>query len=382
MWTALALLVVSVWAYLVFGHGRFWLCGERDGHVPPPPTWPAVSAVIPARNEADTIAETIASLLDQDYAGILRIVLVDDESSDRTADIARETARRFGASDRLLVIDGSPPPDGWTGKLWALEQGVARALTLDAPDYLLFTDADIVYRAGALKALVARARQKGYIITSFMAKLRCQSLAERALIPAFIFFFQMLYPFPWVNRSDRATAAAAGGCMLVSPDALRTAGGVAAIRGALIDDCALAAALKPHGPIWLGLTGRVESIRPYERFEAIRRMVARSAYAQLRYSPLLLVGTVAGMALTFLAAPTLALFAAGWPQLSGWLAWGMMALAFQPTLRFYGCSPLWGVALPAIALAYVAFTVDSAYQHGRGRGGLWKGRAQAEVSKQ
>jgi hypothetical protein len=170
--------------------------------------------------------------------------------------------------------------------------------------------------------------------------------------------------------------------MLVRPEALIAAGGLAVIRNALIDDCALAAVLKPRGPIWLGLTGQVSSIRPYERFEHIRRMVARSAYAQLGYSPLLLAGTVAGMALVYLAAPLLAVFAAGWPQLLGGLAWGMMALAFQPTLRFYGRSPLWGVALPLIALAYVAFTIDSAYQHGRGRGGLWKGRAQAEAMKQ
>jgi hopene-associated glycosyltransferase HpnB len=215
-----------------------------------------------------------------------------------------------------------------------------------------------------------------------MAKLRCVSLAERALVPAFIFFFQMLYPFPWVNRPDCATAAAAGGCMLVRPHALGAAGGLAAIRTALIDDCALAALLKPHGPIWLGLTGRVESIRPYERFEHIRKMVVRSAYAQLRYSPLLLAGTVAGMAMTYLAAPLLALSASGWPQLLGGLAWLMMGLAFQPTLRLYGRSPLWGVALPLIALVYVVFTIDSAYQHGRGRGGLWKGRAQAEAAKQ
>jgi hopene-associated glycosyltransferase HpnB len=248
--------------------------------------------------------------------------------------------------------------------------------------FLLLTDADITYRPDALKMLVARADRRGYYIASLMVKLRCVSLAERALVPAFIFFFQMLYPFPWVNRPDRATAAAAGGCMLVRPDALRAVGGLAAIRTALIDDCALAAALKPHGPIWLGLTERVASIRPYERFGHIRKMVVRSAYAQLRYSPLLLVGAVAGMAVTYLAAPVLALLASGWPQLLGGLAWLMMALAFQPTLRLYGRSPLWGAALPLIALVYVAFTVDSAYQHGRGRGGLWKGRAQAGAAKQ
>jgi hopene-associated glycosyltransferase HpnB len=384
MLLGLSLLVVVVWAYLVFGHGRFWLCRARDDRDLPaaPRSWPSVTAVIPARDEAETIAETVSSLLAQDYPGRLRIVLVDDESRDGTGAVARGAAQRAGAADHLAVLPGQPLPDGWTGKLWAMHQGLVHALADERPDFILFTDADIAYRPGTLRTLVARAAAGGYPLTSLMAKLRCRSLAERALVPAFILFFQMLYPFPWVNRADRGTAAAAGGCMLVRPEALIAAGGLAVIRNALIDDCALAAVLKPRGPIWLGLTGQVSSIRPYERFEHIRRMVARSAYAQLGYSPLLLAGTVAGMALVYLAAPLLAVFAAGWPQLLGGLAWGMMALAFQPTLRFYGRSPLWGVALPLIALAYVAFTIDSAYQHGRGRGGLWKGRAQAEAMKQ
>jgi hopene-associated glycosyltransferase HpnB len=383
MLLGLSLLVVAVWTYLVFGHGRFWLCSERDDRdLPPvPAAWPSVAVVIPARDEAATIGETIGSLLAQDYPGPLRIVLVDDESQDGTGAVALSVAARAGACDRLTVLGGRPLPPGWTGKLWALEQGTAQARTPQPPDFLLLTDADITYAPGALRRLVARGVAGGCVITSLMAKLRCQSLAERALVPAFIFFFQMLYPFPWVNRADRATAAAAGGCMLIRPQALAAAGGIAAIRGALIDDCALAAALKPHGPIWLGLTESVASIRPYEGFEPIRRMVSRSAYAQLGYSPLLLAGTVAGMALVYLAAPLLAVFASGGSQLLGGLGWAMMALAFQPTLRFYRRAPLWGVALPLIALAYVAFTIDSAYQHGRGRGGLWKGRAQAEAAR-
>jgi hopene-associated glycosyltransferase HpnB len=383
MVSAWSVVVLLLWLYLVLGRGRFWLAGERDDRDAPPasPPLPAVTAVIPARDEADTIAATVTSLLAQDYPGRLTVVMVDDQSSDGTGDIARQAAERAGAADRLTVITGTALPGGWTGKLWAVSQGVARALTADPPDYLLLTDADIVYRPDALKFLVARAESYGYVITSLMAKLRCESLAERALVPAFIFFFQMLYPFPWVNRPDLATAAAAGGCMLVRPDALRAAGGIAAIRAALIDDCALAAALKPYGPIWLGLTERVVSIRPYEHFEHIRKMVVRSAYAQLRYSPVLLAGTVLGMALTYVAAPGLALFAGGWPQILGAVTWLLMAISFQPTLRLYGRSPLWGVALPLIALVYVAFTIDSAYQHGRGRGGLWKGRAQAEAAR-
>jgi hopene-associated glycosyltransferase HpnB len=385
MVTGVAILVVVMWVYLVFLHGGFWRCGERDdiGMPADPAAWPSVTAVIPARDEAGSIAETITSVLGQDYPGAVQIVLVDDESRDGTGDVARAAAERCGASERLAVLTGGPLPGGWTGKLWAVNQGVAQAVggvSGEAPpDYLLLMDADIVLGAGALRGLVARAVGKKYVLTSCMAKLRCESLAERALVPAFIFFFQMLYPFPWVNRADRATAAAAGGCMLVRPQALRDVGGIAAIRGALIDDCALAATLKPKGPIWLGLSERVVSIRAYESFDQIRRMVARSAYAQLHYSVLLLAGTVVGMGLLYLAAPALALFAGGWPQVLGWLAWGLMALAFQPTLRLYARSPVWGAVLPLIALVYVAFTIDSAYQHGRGRGGLWKGRVQAEA---
>ncbi len=219
------------------------------------------------------------------------------------------------------------------------------------------------------------------MLTSLMVKLRCESFAERAAIPAFIFFFQMLYPFSWVNRPHSAVAAAAGGCMLVRADALRKAGGIEVIRGALIDDCALAKALKAHGPIWLGLTERVHSIRPYPAFADIRRMVARSAYAQLRYSPLLLLATVAGMVLTYLLPPLLAIFGSGAARILALAAWLLMAIAFQPTLRFYRLSPLWGIALPAIALQYMLFTLDSAYQYMRGRGGSWKGRVQANVSE-
>jgi hopene-associated glycosyltransferase HpnB len=219
------------------------------------------------------------------------------------------------------------------------------------------------------------------VLTSLMVKLRCESFAERMLIPAFVFFFQMLFPFASVNNRNNPTAAAAGGCMLVRPDALARAGGIDAIRDALIDDCALGAKLKEQGPIWLGLTDRIHSIRPYPDFADIRKMVARSAYAQLHYSPWLLAGTVIGMVLTYLAAPFLSIFGHDLAQQIAIAVWAMMALSFQPILRFYGLNPLWGVALPAIAFIYMAFTVDSAYQHGRGRGGVWKGRVQADASK-
>ena len=244
------------------------------------------------------------------------------------------------------------------------------------------TDADIGYATDALRRLVGRADAGGHVLVSLMAKLRCQSLAERALIPTFVFFFQMLYPFAWVNRGTAKTAAAAGGCMLVDRRTLERVGGVARIRGALIDDCALARLMQSEGPIWLGLTERVCSLRSYPHIGDIRRMVVRSAYAQLRYSPLLLAAVLAGMALTFLAAPALTAFAGPPASIVAAAAWALMSLAFLPILRFYGLSPLWALALPLIAAAYLAFTLDSAYQHWRGQGGLWKGRNQALPARQ
>lgn len=383
--TLVAVAVLALWLYLAAGRGGFWLSNQTDerDEPGPPAVWPAVTAIIPARDEAETIARTVGSLLRQHYPGELHVVLTDDESRDGTAEVARQAAEAAGCGGRLTVVPGRPVPAGWTGKLWAVRQGVECALGAPRrPDYLLFTDADIAYDPGALASLVARAQAGGHVLASLMAKLRCDSLAEKALIPAFVFFFQMLYPFAWVNRRDRATAAAAGGCMLVRPEALLAAGGIEAIRSALIDDCAMGRALKPHGPIWLGLTDRVHSIRPYPGVEDIRRMVARSAYAQLGYSRLLLFGTVVGMVVTYLAAPLLAVFASGVPQLIGAGVWLLMAITFQPILRLYRLSPVWGIGLPLIALAYMAFTLDSAYQHGRGRGGLWKGRVQAEAAKQ
>ena len=368
---------LAVWVYLMVGRGGFWLAAERDDGGPAPSAWPAVTAVIPARDEAQGVGETIASLLRQDYPGPFSVILVDDQSTDGTAEVARQAAAT--AADRLTILPGAALPAGWTGKLWAMKQGVERAL-MSEPTYLLLTDADIVYGPDALARLVSQAQAEGLVLTSLMAKLRCESFAERAFIPAFIFLFQMLYPFAWVERHDRATAAAAGGCMLVRRDALCAAGGIEHIRNALIDDCALARNLKAQGPIRLSLTERVRSIRAYVTVQDIRHMVARSAYAQLGYSPLLLAATVAGIALTYLTPVLLALFSHGLAQTLGLLSWAIMAIAFQPVLRFYRLSPLWGPFLPAIALAYMAFTLDSAYQYALKRGGLWKGRIQANVN--
>jgi hopene-associated glycosyltransferase HpnB len=377
---SLAVAALAVWLYLVFAHGGFWLCGERDDRTPARPAdWPPVAVVVPARDEADGIAASIGSLLGQDYPA-LAIVLVDDDSSDGTADVARRAAAALGAADRLTVVTGRPLPAGWTGKLFAEKQGIDAATQKLAPKYLLLTDADIVHAPDTVSWLVAHAETHGLVLTSLTAKWRCDNLAERVHIPAFIFFFQMLYPFGWVNRPDRKTAGASGGCMLVRADTLREAGGIDIIRDALIDDCALAAALKARGLIWLGLTERVHSIRPYPGWGDIRRMVSRSAYAQLRYSPLLLAGTVAGMGLTYLVPPLAALFAGGWAQVFGIAAWLLMAVSFQPTLRYYRVSPLWGLALPAITVLYMLYTLDSAYQYAAGKGGSWKGRVQAKAS--
>lgn len=380
---AIATLASAIWLYLIVARGAFWRASVRDDANlnAQPQTWPRVMAVVPARNEVDVIAQSLHSLLTQDYPGSLDVILVDDQSRDGTSAMAAATAANLQAQNRLIIVSGRTLPAGWAGKVWAMKQGVDRSETLPRPpDYLLFLDADIACAPDALKRLVARAEADGLVLTSLMAKLRCETWAERALIPAFVFFFQMLYPFTWVNSRSRETAAAAGGCMLVRRDALHKAGGIESIRNALIDDCALGSKLKSVGRIWLGLTERVLSLRAYPQVSDIRRMVSRSAYHQLRYSPLLLAGTAAGMGLTYLAPPFLAMFGTGLSQILGVLSWATMALAFQPTLKFYRRSPLWGIALPAIGCAYLIFTLDSAYQHLRGRGGLWKGRVHANMS--
>jgi len=365
-------LPLAIWIYLLAGRGFFWLMRERDDRGEPQfaGPWPSVVAVVPARDEADVIAHSIGSLLQQDYPGAFRIVLVDDQSTDGTSAVARA----LDSTGKLQIVAGAPRPHGWTGKLWAVKQGVA--LAGDA-DYLWLTDADIAHTPDNLRQLVARAQTGKLALVSSMAKLRCETFAERLLIPAFVFFFAMLFPFAWVNRKNATTAAAAGGCMLVSRAALEEVGGIDAIRNEIIDDCALARIMKTRGPIRLALTERALSLRPYEKIEDIRRMVSRSAYAQLDYSPLLLVGTLIGMGLLCVAPPLAAIFGFGMTRIAGLLAWAAMALAFQPMLRFYKLSPLWGLALPIIGALYAAFTLDSAIQFWRGRGGMWKGRVQA-----
>ena len=369
-------LPLAIWLYLLLARRGFWLLRERDTAAAAEPAgWPIVVAVVPARNEADVIQRSIASLLAQDYPGDFRVVLVDDQSDDGTGDLARALNH-----DRLTVLPGGARPPGWTGKLWAMRQGVDHA-ALSAPEFVWFTDADITHTPDNLRNLVARAEEGHRVLVSLMARLSCRTAAEHFLIPAFVFFFDMLFPFGAVNDPKSKLAAAAGGCMLARRSALDAAGGIEAIRHNIIDDCALARVLKRQGPIWLGLTDRAISLRPYEHLADIRKMVARSAYAQLGYSPLVLLGTLAGLFVVYIAPVLGALFAMYYVQLAAYLAWIIMAAMFQPILRFYRLSPLWGIALPVMGAFYAAFTLDSAIQHWSGKGGMWKGRPQAPKTK-
>ena len=368
----ISFVALTSWIYLLGFRGMFWLSRERDdGDLAFLAAWPSVAAIVPARDEASMIVHSAGSLLAQDYPGDFRILVVDDQSSDDTA----QTARALGGGARLEILRGAEPPQGWTGKLWALKQGVIQAAGRP-PDYFWFTDADIAHSPDNLRRLIVRAEGGQFVMVSLMAKLRCESFAERFLIPAYVFFFAMLFPFSRVNRTDDPTAAAAGGCILLRRGALERAGGIDSIRHEIIDDCALGRRMKGQGPIWLGLTERAVSLRPYAHVRDIRQMIARSAYAQLRYSPFLLLGTLAGMTAIYAAPPFFALLGGGGARIAAGLSWLCMATALQPMLRFYRRSPLWGLALPVIGTFYAAFTLDSAIQFWRGRGGMWKGRFQ------
>jgi hopene-associated glycosyltransferase HpnB len=364
--TTLAVLSLLVWLYLLAAHGRFWQSGPE---LSPrrATTAPSVAVVVPARDEAQVIGESLRSLLAQDYAGSLRVVLVDDGSSDGTGAIARGIA-----DQRLTVLDARPTPAGWSGKLWAIAQGMAET---DTAEFVLLTDADIVHDRRHLTSLVAQSELGGLDLVSEMVALNCASTAEHVLVPAFVFFFQLLYPFAWVNDPLRATAAAAGGTMLIRRRALDRIGGIAAVHGALIDDVALAAMVKRGGRIWLGHSVLARSVRSYPALADIWRMVTRTAYVQLRFSPLLLLATTLGMTLTFLITPAAALFGHGSARWWGWLVWGAMAAAYHPTLHRYRRSFLWAPLLPLIAAFYLAATIGSAVNHHLGRGIAWKGRA-------
>jgi hopene-associated glycosyltransferase HpnB len=374
--TALAALSLAIWLYLLLARGGFWR--ERPQPAPPDsPRWPAVVAIVPARDEAGTIGETVASLLGQRYAGRFTLVVVDDHSRDGTAAAARSAAQALAAEDRLTIVGAAPLPAGWTGKLWALAEGLRQAEQSNDPaELVLLTDADIAHHRDNLGELVARVERDGLDLASLMVKLNCASFAERLLIPAFVFFFEKLYPFAWVNDARRRTAGAAGGCMLVRRAALARIGGIASIRGALIDDCALAARIKAGGRIWLGLSAETRSLRRYDGLGDIWRMIARTAYTQLGYSPLLLAGTVLGLAVTYLVPPVLNLAGSGIAALVAGAAWLAMSIAFAPILRLYRQPLVVAPLLPLIASFYLAATIDSARRHWQGRGGEWKGRVQ------
>jgi len=382
---SLATLSLAIWIYLWFFRGDFWRCRERlEGSAPEPERWPTVTAIIPARNEAAVIATALTSILEQDYPGELSVVLVDDHSEDGTVEAARQAAADSSRPERFNLVRAAALPEGWTGKLWALDQGLRQS----DPDsrYVWFSDADIAQPPQALRRLVAKSISEGRDLVSLMVALRCEGLWERLLIPPFIYFFQKLYPFAWVNDPKKATAAAAGGCILLRREALVRIGGLTALRDALIDDCSLAAKVKQvrgtrSRGLWLGLAETARSIRPYSGLRAIWDMVARSAYTQLRHSPLLLLGTLVGMFVTYLAPPLLVL---GLPwhgqtpaALIAVLAWTAMTLTVLPVLRLYGQGLWLAPLLPLAALLYSVMTFDSALRHWRGRGGTWKGRVQA-----
>jgi hopene-associated glycosyltransferase HpnB len=391
IWLILTGLALLIWLGLLLLWGNFWRSDQRLDATPTadlPTPWPSVQAIIPARNEAPVIGTLIQSLAQQTYPGPLSILLVDDQSDDGTAAIA-QAAMAQSQSDRSLTILTTPPlPKSWSGKLWALHQGVQNCLSDSQPDYFLLTDADIYHAPDNLRSLVVKAEQEQLNLASLMVKLRCESFWERLLIPAFVFFFQMLYPFPWVNDPNRKQAGAAGGCILVRREALNQAGGIEVVREALIDDCSLAAAIKAipskaqppsrWGRIWLGLATDTLSLRAYDTLDSIWNMVARTAFTQLSYSPLYLMGAVLGMVLVYLVAPLGLVVGLGLGQvpliIAATLGWGMMAIAYYPTVRLYKLSPLWALSLPIIAFLYTLMTIDSALRHWRGQGGAWKGR--------
>jgi hopene-associated glycosyltransferase HpnB len=390
----------AAWVYLVTAHGGFWRTGQR---LPPRRTatttaghdqWPAVVAVVPARNEADSLPGTLPALLAQDYPGEFRVFLVDDGSDDGTGGVAAElgekAARDGGAP--LTIVDGRPRPDGWAGKVWAMAQGLAAAVDADSPAYVLFTDADIAWGPTALRDLVRAAEDDDRALVSQMALLRAETAWERVIVPAFVYFFAQLYPFKKVNDPKSQTRAAAGGCMLIAAEALEKAGGLEPMRGALIDDVALGTLLKKDGNrIWLGLATDIRSDRPYPSLGSLWHMIARSAYVQLRYNPLLLAGTLIGLLLLYAVPPAgviAALIAAAAGAtgaaaavtgIAGLLGWALMTASYGPMLRFYRLSPLRAPALPLIALMYAAMTADSARRHYSGRAVSWRGRAADRV---
>ncbi|TAF08158.1 MAG: glycosyltransferase [Nostocales cyanobacterium] len=384
--SGLMVLSLAIWLFLLLFWGQFWRVDQRlETATNKLKSLPTVCVVVPARDEADVIPVSLRSLLLQDYPGNFNVFLVDDQSTDGTANFAQGVAYAVDKLEQLQIVSSTDLPVGWTGKLWAMEQGVKAAVdkfhetSLKLPDYFLLTDADIEHDISNLRRLVTKAETENLDLVSIMVRLRCQSFWEQLLIPAFVFFFQKLYPFRWVNNPKKSTAAAAGGCILIRTETLQKIGGLQIIRQALIDDCSLAKAVKSNqGKIWLGLSSLTYSLRPYDSLETIWNMVARSAYTQLNYSPFLLVGSVLGMILVYMLPPLgiiLGLVLGNWAiSLIGLFTWLLMTFAYFPIIRFYKC-PIWlAFCLPIIAFLYTLMTLDSANRHKQGRGGAWKGR--------
>ncbi len=371
-----AALPVLIWLYLLTGRGQFWRIRARHEAMPRAPAGKEVVVLVPARDEAAVIGDTVVSLAEQAYEGLIHIFVIDDASTDGTAEAALAAAQGAGAQQRFRILRSEPLPSGWTGKLWALSQGVTAGAALK-PDYFLFSDADIRHDRMSVASLVADAEVNRRDLVSRMVKLSAVTFPERLLIPAFVFFFFMLYPPAWIEDPRRKLAAAAGGCLLIRPAALVRAGGVAAIRSHIIDDCALARAVKHSGGrIGMELAARTRSLRQYGSFTEIGAMISRSAFAQLRHSYLMAGVTLMGLLLTYLL-PVLLLICGG-PRLAivGGGALLLMSVAYLPMVRFYGLSRWWSLSLPIIAVFYAGALIHSVAQHARGRGGVWKGRVQ------
>ena len=373
--TSVATLTAVTWSYLALARGSFW----RTKNVKPDASEKVgfsggVVAVVPARNEAELIGPVVKSLLNQDMA--MPVVLVDDESTDGTADVARRASEKAGKADALIVIQSKPLPAGWTGKLWSMHQGIERARALN-PTWLMLADADVLHGPETVANLGLIASHGPYDLVSFMVKLHCESLPEKLLIPPFVYFFFMLYPPAWIRDNRGSTAGAAGGCMLVRAETLERAGGLESIRGAVIDDCSLARLLKQReGRLWMGLTDQSQSLRRYETFADIEHMISRTAFKQLKHSPLLLLCTIAGMVITYLAPPLLLLTGSKPAILLGAAAWAAMTITYSSIVRYYRLNPAWALTLPLAALFYLSATMHSAIKYWNGSGGDWKGRVQ------
>ena len=376
--TFLAAIPLAIWVYLLVARGYFWRVSEDSFGPKRLEDWPRVVAIVPARNEARTISEAVSSLAKQDYPGEFSIIVIDDHSEDGSAALAQQAANEFGASQRVKIHVASPLAPGWTGKLWALNEGIQLAANYSA-EFFWFTDADIEHAPDTLRRLVSRAEKESLDLVSLMVLLQAKTLPERLLIPPFLYFFLMLYPPRWIADPNASTAGAAGGCILLRRNVLAPIGGIASIRAEVIDDCALARAVKRRGgKIWMGLTRASVSLRSYGTFAEIRDLIARTAFTQLHCSFLLLIVTLIGLCATYLLA-WIAFFTLEDP---GWLlastAISIMTATYGATVRFYGLPWLWALTLPFAAVFYGYATFLSALRYWLGRGGQWKGRAQAQ----